>query len=721
MEYLNFDILISSGEEKNYPVRVLQSPAGEASAILESSFDQPEFVQFLKAIELIRGTSRGRRSASLQEINQELSFTVTSEVIAAQEVGRRLFTSLFPSEVLSLYRSSLDMAREQGKKLRIRLRFDPPELSILPWEFLYDQTQGDHVNLLRSTTVTRYLDLGRPVQPLQVEPPLRILGMVASPNDMLPLNTEEEQRRMQESIDHLIEAQTVELKWVEGQTWQDLNHAIETSGCHIFHFIGHGAFDAKLGEGVIALVEEGTGSANFLSATQLGRLFDAHSSLRLAIINACEGARSSENDVFSSVGATLVRRGIPAVVSMQYAITDQAAIEFSREFYDSLARGLPVDTAVQAARRGISMALEDSVEWGTPVLYLRAQDGSLFQIDHASAIFQRPGEAISPPPITAQSQKTAHFALDKENLKGLQILLRKVHQYWIQGVFEQSLYRALFIDLGMEQLQDAVESPWGNQTTTAMIERAEAQSHQLDPQKKMCEVFEEEGGSLLILGEPGSGKTTVMLDLARDLLDQASNDPSRPVPVVFTLSSWNPSFQSLSAWLVQELSRMYQIPKKIGQAWLAESRILPLLDGLDELGSSHRSACVDAINQFTWEAGLVGSVVCCRLKEYTELPNRLNLNSAVRLLPLSDAQVFDYLSSAAPHLNGFQKLLQHDSALRIDARSPLMLGLMCRAYQDIPPEQLSSERPETTAARRKQLMDAYVARMFSQAQQRRGL
>jgi hypothetical protein len=107
--------------------------------------------------------------------------------------------------------------------------------------------------------------------------------------------------------------------------------------------------------------------------------------------------------------------------------------------------------------------------------------------------------------------------------------------------------------------------------------------------------------------------------------------------------------------------------------------------------------------------------------EYIELPNRLNLNAAVRLLPLSDEQVADYLERMTPYLDGLKSLLLRDSALRIDARSPLMLGLMSRAYQNIPPEQLSAERPETTAARRKQLMDAYIARMFARAAQRKAL
>ena len=133
-----------------------------------------------------------------------------------------------------------------------------------------------------------------------------------------------------------------------------------------------------------------------------------------------------------------------------------------------------------------------------------------------------------------------------------------------------------------------------------------------------------------------------------------------------------------------------------------------------------RAACVEAINRFTQAAGLVGAVVCCRLQEYIDLPTRLSLNAAVRLLPLGDDQVQSYLVAAGERLAGLRGLLQRDSAMRIEARSPLMLSLMSRAYQDVPVDQLLHEGGVNAAARRKQLMDAYVAQMFRRAAQGRG-
>jgi hypothetical protein len=126
-----------------------------------------------------------------------------------------------------------------------------------------------------------------------------------------------------------------------------------------------------------------------LSATQLGRLLADHRSLRLAGLNACEGARGSDRDVFSSTAAILVRRGIPAVLAMQYEITDRAAIEFARTFYEALADAMPVDAAVAEARKAISLAVANAVEWGTPVLYMHSPDGVLFRLTQKPAVVRK--------------------------------------------------------------------------------------------------------------------------------------------------------------------------------------------------------------------------------------------------------------------------------------------------------------------------------------------
>jgi predicted NACHT family NTPase len=161
----------------------------------------------------------------------------------------------------------------------------------------------------------------------------------------------------------------------------------------------------------------------------------------------------------------------------------------------------------------------------------------------------------------------------------------------------------------------------------------------LPSEKPMGDIFNEVGRALLILGEPGSGKTTTLLQLAHDLIARAKNDPGQPVPVVLNLSTWTDRGQLLINWLVEELADKYYVPKRMGRAWLERNRLILLLDGLDEVRPDSRAACVEAITRFGEDYGIAGLVVCSRLREYTALPTRLKLNGAICLQSLTLAQV----------------------------------------------------------------------------------
>jgi hypothetical protein len=156
--------------------------------------------------------------------------------------------------------------------------------------------------------------------------------------------------------------------------------------------MGHGGFDTNADEGFLALADE-EGDAQLIGATRLARLLADHPPLRLALLNACEGARGSQRDLFASTAATLVRRGLPAVLAMQYEITDEAAVDFAHAFYEALADGQPVDAAVTEARKAVSIAVNNSFEWGVPVLYMHAPDGMLFNVQASSDSREHRSEA----------------------------------------------------------------------------------------------------------------------------------------------------------------------------------------------------------------------------------------------------------------------------------------------------------------------------------------
>ncbi|HEY4690876.1 MAG TPA: CHAT domain-containing protein [Anaerolineae bacterium] len=368
LEYLDFELLVGFRRGQEYPVNVIRSPAGEVAhdVFMQFPFAALDLERFIDDLPFI--LIRSSRLPWQQ---------VMSDEQRVRDFGRRLFHTLFAGKVGNLYWASQALAEQQGKGLRLKLRIRPPELVALPWEFLFDTNRDEYVCLSRNTPIVRYLEVERPIRSLEVEPPLRVLGMVANPKRMPQIDGTEERNYLTEALRDLCDRNLVELIWLEGQTWRDLQAAMRAGPWHIFHFVGHGSFRPGADEGAIILSDE-AGQPYPLPASDFARLFVDHRSLRVVILNACQGARSSPRNAFSSTAATLVRHGLPAVLAMQYPLSDSAAVHFGRELYQALTGWLPIDAAVGEARKAVRMAGGESLEWGTPTLYMRAPNGMLF-------------------------------------------------------------------------------------------------------------------------------------------------------------------------------------------------------------------------------------------------------------------------------------------------------------------------------------------------------
>lgn len=285
------------------------------------------------------------------------------------------------------------------------------------------------------------------------------------------------------------------------------------------------------------------------------------------------------------------------------------------------------------------------------------------------------------------------------------IMLQLVKSTWIEGVLEQSLYNAVLIDLHLEARPQAVDYPW------SMIIRTPDQADRPFPHgTKIVDVFEQMQQSMLILGEPGSGKTTMLLALGRDLIAQAEQDPTLPLPVVFNLSSWAEKRKPLEAWLLDEFSTKYRIPKKVAQAWIDNDELLLLLDGLDEVAQPYRTDCVKAINTFRQDH-LMPMALCCRTAEQEALTSLLKLQGVVVLKPLTPQQIDSYLIGMGHKLQSVRELLRQDTTLQELAQSPLLLSIMTLAYQTISVEELQGG--VSIDERRTHLFDAYITKMFT--------
>ena len=399
MDYLDFELEVRPLGGRQYELVVIKSPAGEARERVTFPLDTLQLNDSLKDVEIaLLRSSKVRRKA------------LTEEEQSVQNFGRHLFDFLLPSELRGLYRTSLNRARREDKGLRLKLRLADPALANLPWEFLYDAVQREYLCLAPETPLVRYVELERTLEPLAVVAPLRVLGVVSSPTNLPDqLDIGREKQRVEEALADLQAEGLVELHWLAGQTWRDLQKALRGGPWHILHFIGHGGFDTHKDEGFLLLADE-KGEATRLYAAELGRLLAGHRPLRLALLNACEGAKGGR-DLFSSTARILMERGLPAVLAMQYEISDTAAIEFARTFYETLAEGFPVDRATAEARIAVSLAFSHTVEWGIPVLAMRAPDGHLFgQVQARRDDFSR----SVPPAVVLEEVKTAKAATTNE-------------------------------------------------------------------------------------------------------------------------------------------------------------------------------------------------------------------------------------------------------------------------------------------------------------------
>jgi tetrahydromethanopterin S-methyltransferase subunit B len=236
----------------------------------------------------------------------------------------------------------------------------------------------------------------------------------------------------------------------------------------------------------------------------------------------------------------------------------------------------------------------------------------------------------------------------------------------------------------------------------------------LDPNKLLIETFgrDDIAGKLLILGAPGSGKTTALLSLAEQLVIGAIEQSQTVIPVILELSTWREDSQSIEAWIIEQLYDLHggDRKQKIYEKYLKRQVLLPLLDGLDELGLERQKKCTEKLNEFARTYPQL--VVCCRVREFETANIKLsNLNGAICLQELSDRQIEAYfqsinradLWSAMKTNSALQGLLQATREGEAGLlRVPLFIKLLADVYD-----------PQQPIKNKADLLEKYIERQLS--------
>jgi hypothetical protein len=379
-DYLEFELEIGPGSGLEYPVAVIESPAGQAQGTMRFPFSDRVLESRLEDLRAALRGSRRRRPSLAPEQGQ-----------AGEVFGQALFDALFRGEIGRLYDKSWRQAAEQGKVLRLKLRVQSPELVTLPWEYLFDARLGEYL-CLSHTSIVRYLEPSQAGQATTVTPPLRILGMIAGSPGLSAADAQGERQRLEEATNHLQALELVKLEWARGRTWRHLRQALGTDEWHVLYFVGDGGFDQATGESFIVLAGEDDRSERWGSA-RLGRLLASRASLRMVWLSTCPGTGSSDRDRFSSTATDLVQRGIPAVLTMQHELTKPAAESFAEALYAALAATMPLDLAVAKARVAIRAEGSGAPEWGIPALYTHSPDLRLFDKETLAETARQRGDA----------------------------------------------------------------------------------------------------------------------------------------------------------------------------------------------------------------------------------------------------------------------------------------------------------------------------------------
>ncbi len=386
IHYEDLALGIERDGPRRFQVRTLSSPYGLAAACFDLSLSRSDLEELIAAAaaDLFRRPPAEARPPARDLVR--LSAARRRFPAGYRETGARLFRALFHEDVRENYllsRGRSEALPDRGLRIRLVLPAESGDLALLqalPWELLYCEETGDFLARNVLTPLVRQLAIPKVSSALSADGGggVRILVAVANPEGSVPLAEADERARI---VAACARQRGAEVRLLRATTLTGLYEAVRSEHFQVVHFIAHGDFDAEAGEGHL-LLETAERRPFAVPGPVLAETLRASRELRLVFLNSCETARQAHlpgQDPLLGTAAALVRRGVPAVLAMQFPISDPVALTFSEAVYRSLMRGSALDAAVADGRLALYQADPDSWEWITPVLLTALSEASLLR------------------------------------------------------------------------------------------------------------------------------------------------------------------------------------------------------------------------------------------------------------------------------------------------------------------------------------------------------